>query len=55
MLNTFSFIQKSQDDDSTTKNIKCLEEFMKQIDGYVSNTIQVMNVKECEDEEKKDV
>jgi len=55
MLNTFSFIQKSQDDDTTAKNIRCLEEFMKQIDGYVSNTIQVMNAKASEEEEKKDV
>ena len=55
MLNTFSFIQKSNDSDSTTKNVKCLEEFMKQIDGYVSSAIHVMNAKASEDEEKKDV
>jgi len=55
MLNTFSFIQKSNDSDSTTKNVKCLEEFMKQIDGYVSSAIQVMNAKASEDEEKKEL
>ena len=55
MLSTFSFIQKSKDGESTTKNIKCLEEFMKQIDGYVTETIKVLNIACNEDEEKKEV
>jgi hypothetical protein len=52
MLNTFIFIQVSKDDKEMVMNVKCLEEFMKQIDEHVSVTIKMLNMKELEDQEK---
>jgi hypothetical protein len=52
MLNTFGFIQLSKDEKEMIMNVKCLEEFMKQIDENVSVTIKMLNVKALENQEK---
>lgn len=52
MLNTFIFIQVSKNEKEMVMNVKCLEEFMKQIDDNVSITIKMLNMKALENLEK---